>query len=106
LARLEDALHGGILPQARLGAAPYNSWAMSSTRDPADYLDFQAPNDIRLKGHRIGIETVLFAHLEGMIAEEIAFYYPTLSVEEILAVIAYYGQRDAAGAPCLPAAPR
>ena len=25
-----------------------------------DYFDFQAPNDIRLKGTRIGIETILY----------------------------------------------
>jgi hypothetical protein len=25
-----------------------------------DFFDFPAPDDIRLKGHRIGIETVLF----------------------------------------------
>jgi len=29
-----------------------------------DYFDFLAPNDIRLKGHRIGIETILFDYLE------------------------------------------
>ncbi|MBI5563538.1 MAG: hypothetical protein HY870_01490 [Chloroflexi bacterium] len=25
-----------------------------------DYFDFLAPDDIRIKGHRIGIETVLY----------------------------------------------
>ena len=46
-----------------------------------DYFDFLAPNDIRLKGHRIGIETILFDYLElGLFAEDIAVRYPTLSL--------------------------
>src|SRR5581483_5102830 len=28
-----------------------------------DYFDFQAPDDIRIKGHRIGIETVLYDYI-------------------------------------------
>ena len=28
-----------------------------------DYFDFLAPNDIRLKGSRIGIESVLFEYI-------------------------------------------
>jgi uncharacterized protein (DUF433 family) len=56
-----------------------------------DYFDFLAPNDIRLKGHRIGIETILFDYLElGLSAEEIALRYPTLSLEEVHATLAYY----------------
>ncbi len=27
-----------------------------------DYFDFLAPNDIRIKGHRIGIETVVYEY--------------------------------------------
>ena len=50
-----------------------------------DYFDFLASNDIRLKGHRIGIETILFHYLDGMTAEEIALRYPTLSMEEVYA---------------------
>ncbi len=56
-----------------------------------DYFDFLAPNDIRLKGHRIGIETILFDYLEqGLSAEEIALRYSTLSLEQIHAALAYY----------------
>jgi len=56
-----------------------------------DYFDFLAPNDIRLKEHRIGIETILFDYLEqGLSAEEIALRYPTLSLEQIHATLAYY----------------
>ncbi len=56
-----------------------------------DYFDFLAPNDIRLKGHRIGIETILFDYLElGLFAEDIAIRYPTLSLEEVYATLTYY----------------
>jgi len=55
-----------------------------------DYFDFLAPNDIRLKGHHIGIETILFDYQDGLTAEEIALRYPTLSLEEIYATITYY----------------
>jgi len=56
-----------------------------------DYFDFLAPNDIRLKGHRIGIETILFDYLdEGLSAEEIALRYPTLSLEKVYATLTYY----------------
>jgi uncharacterized protein (DUF433 family) len=56
-----------------------------------DYFDFLAPNDIRVKGHRIGIETILFDYLdEGLSAEEIALRYPTLSLEKVYATLTYY----------------
>jgi uncharacterized protein (DUF433 family) len=61
-----------------------------------DYFNFLAPNDIRLKGHRIGIETILFDYLEfGLSAEEIALQYPTLSLEEIHATLTYYWRNQA-----------
>lgn len=38
-----------------------------------DYFDFLAPDDIRIKGSRIGIETVLYDYIhKAMTAEEIA----------------------------------
>jgi len=55
-----------------------------------DYFDFLAPDDIRLKGHRIGIDDVLWYYLEGYTPEEIAANLPTLSLEEIHATITYY----------------
>ncbi|MFP4438275.1 MAG: DUF433 domain-containing protein [Chloroflexaceae bacterium] len=56
-----------------------------------DYFDFLAPNDIRLKGHRIGIETILLDYLElGLFPEQIAVRYPTLTLEQIYATITYY----------------
>ncbi|WYL99367.1 MAG: DUF433 domain-containing protein [Gloeotrichia echinulata CP02] len=46
-----------------------------------NYFDFLAADDIRIKGHRIGIETVLYEYLfKGKTAEEIAKTYPSLSL--------------------------
>lgn len=55
-----------------------------------DYFDFLSPDDIRIKGHRIGIDNVLEYYLEGYTPEEISANLPTLSVEEIYATITYY----------------
>lgn len=56
-----------------------------------DYFDFLAPNDIRLKGHRIGIESILYEYLHNeQTPEEIAVCFPTLSLEQIYATILYY----------------
>ncbi len=56
-----------------------------------DYFDFLAPNDIRLKGHRIGIESILYAYIHrAQTPEEIAVRFPTLNLEQIYATILYY----------------
>ncbi|MBI3948795.1 MAG: DUF433 domain-containing protein [Armatimonadetes bacterium] len=59
-----------------------------------DYFDFQTPDDIRIKGHRIGIETVLLDYLEGATPEEISCRYRSLTLEEIYATITYYWHRQ------------
>ena len=56
-----------------------------------DYFLFAAPDDIRLKGHRIGIETILYEYIHrGRTAEEIADEFDTLTLEEIYATLLYY----------------
>ncbi len=55
-----------------------------------EYFDFIAPDDIRIKGHRIGIDNVLYYYLEGYSPEEIAVNLPSLTLEEIHATILYY----------------
>jgi uncharacterized protein (DUF433 family) len=55
-----------------------------------DYFDFVCRDDIRLKGHRIGIDDVLAYYLEGYTPEEIAANLPSLSLEQIHATITYY----------------
>ncbi|MGB8699640.1 MAG: DUF433 domain-containing protein [Thermosynechococcaceae cyanobacterium] len=56
-----------------------------------DYFDFFAPDDIRLKGTRIGIETILFDYLfHDKTPEEIVKAYPSLTSEQVYATILYY----------------
>jgi uncharacterized protein (DUF433 family) len=56
-----------------------------------DYFDFHQKNDIRLKGHRIGIESILYEYIHrSQTPEEIASRFPTLSLEHIYATILYY----------------
>ena len=55
-----------------------------------DYFEFLSADDIRLKGHRIGIDNVLDYYLEGYTPEEIAANLPSLSLEQIYATITYY----------------
>jgi uncharacterized protein (DUF433 family) len=57
-----------------------------------DYFDFLGPDDIRIKGHRIGIEHVLYQYLhcrktpEEILRED----FDTLTLEEVYATILYY----------------
>lgn len=56
-----------------------------------DFSDFLAPDDIRLKGTRIGIETILYDYIHrGQAPEAIADAYPSLSLEQVYATILYY----------------
>ncbi len=57
----------------------------------AEYFDFLAEDDIRIKGTRIGIESVLYAHLHGSQSPQaIAARFPSLSLEQVFATITYY----------------
>ncbi len=56
-----------------------------------DYFNFLAPDDIRVKGSRIGIETILYEYIyRSRTAEEIAQAYTSLSLEQVYATILYY----------------
>ena len=55
-----------------------------------EYFEFLSSDDIRIKGHRIGIDDVLYYYLEGYTPEETAIQFPTLSLEDIYATITYY----------------
>jgi uncharacterized protein (DUF433 family) len=56
-----------------------------------DYFDFLAPDDIRIKGHRIGIEDVLYEYIfNAKTPEEIQRRFPTLTLEQIYATLTYY----------------
>lgn len=55
------------------------------------YFDFFSPDDIRLKGTRVGIESVLYEFLHReQTAEAIADRFPTLELEQVYAAILYY----------------
>lgn len=58
-----------------------------------DYFNFLTPDDIRVKGTRIGIETILYEYIDrGCTAEEIVQNYPSLTLEQVYATILYYLQ--------------
>lgn len=56
-----------------------------------DYFDFLDTNDIRIKGHRIGIESILYEYIHNSrTAEEIVQHFPSISLEQVYATILYY----------------
>lgn len=56
-----------------------------------DYFNFLTPGDIRLKGSRIGIETILYEYIyRARTPEEIAQIYTSLTLEQVYATILYY----------------
>jgi len=59
-----------------------------------DYFDFLSPDDIRIRGHRVGIQTVLLDYLKGASPEEISCRYCALKLEEIYATITCYWHKQ------------
>jgi uncharacterized protein (DUF433 family) len=56
-----------------------------------DYFDFLASDDIRVKGTRIGIESILYEFIHhGQTTEEIAERFHTITLEQVYATILYY----------------
>ncbi len=55
-----------------------------------DYFEFLDADDIRIKGHRIGIDDVIKYYLEGFTPEQILEELPSLNLEKIHATITYY----------------
>jgi uncharacterized protein (DUF433 family) len=54
------------------------------------YFDFLNEDDIRVRGTRVGIETILDDYLNGASPEEIVARYRTLTLEQVYATITYY----------------
>jgi len=55
------------------------------------YFEFLRPDDIRIAGTRIGIESILYDYIYGSQSPEaIAARYPSLSLEQVYAAILYY----------------
>ncbi|MCY7331415.1 MAG: DUF433 domain-containing protein [Pseudanabaena sp. CAN_BIN31] len=55
-----------------------------------DYLEFLDRDDIRIKGHRIGVDDVIKYYLGGYSPEQILSELSTLNLEKVYAVITYY----------------
>lgn len=56
-----------------------------------DYFNVLAPDDIRLKGTRIGIESILYEYIyRARTTEEIAEQFHTVTLEQVYATILYY----------------
>ena len=64
------------------------------------YFNFLAEDDIRIKGTRVSIETVLYEYIHNsQTPEAIADNYYTLTLEQVYATILYYLQnREKVGA--------
>ena len=62
-----------------------------------DNFMFLAENDIRLKGTRVGIETILYEYIHNSKLPEVIadHYYYSLTVEQVYATILYYLQNQA-----------
>lgn len=59
--------------------------------DLESYFDFLAPDDIRIKGTRIGIESILYEYVHrGQTAEELAARFHTVSLEQVYATLLFY----------------
>ncbi|MBE9126801.1 MULTISPECIES: DUF433 domain-containing protein [unclassified Coleofasciculus] len=56
-----------------------------------DYFNFLRPDDIRIKGTRVGIETILYDFIHRCrTPEEITQSYPSVTLEQVYATILYY----------------
>ena len=55
-----------------------------------DYFDFISPDEIRIRGTRVGIKAILAEYKDGALPEEIALNYPPATLEQVHATIAYF----------------
>lgn len=56
-----------------------------------DYFEFLAADDIRVKGTRVGIESILYEYIyRQRPPEEIVKHFYTLTLEQVYATILYY----------------
>src|SRR5574337_1577539 len=55
-----------------------------------EYIEFVSEQAIRVKGARIGIETIVCDYQLGATPDEIILRYPTLSLLQVYAILTYY----------------
>lgn len=58
--------------------------------DPDDCLEMVGPDEIRIKGHRVGLEDIVGLYRDGYSAAQIAAELPGLPLHKIDAAISYY----------------
>jgi uncharacterized protein (DUF433 family) len=58
--------------------------------DIENYFDRVTPDDILIRRTRVDVATVFDAYREGLSPEEIAYNYPTLTLEQVYATLTYY----------------
>ncbi|MFB2839189.1 DUF433 domain-containing protein [Floridanema evergladense] len=64
---------------------------MKTMQGLKDYFDFQRPDDIRVKGTRVGIEHILNEYIHNhKTPEEIEQSFSTVTLEQVYATILYY----------------
>ena len=54
------------------------------------HLDILSEDDVRVAGTRVGIEHLLQGYQAGAIPEQLAVEFPSVTLEQIHGVIAYY----------------
>jgi len=54
------------------------------------YLDILSPDDVRVRGTRVGVEHLLTEYMAGRLPEEIAMDFPTVTLEQVHGIIAWY----------------
>jgi uncharacterized protein (DUF433 family) len=60
---------------------------------PEDYLEFLAPDEIRIRGTRIGLENVLYRLLDcACTTETVVAQFPSLTLEQVYTSLEYYQQ--------------
>jgi uncharacterized protein (DUF433 family) len=55
-----------------------------------DYFDLNEPNGIRIRSTRVNLEDVVYAARQGQTPARIAQSFPSLSLEQVHAALAYY----------------
>ncbi len=65
--------------------------------DIENYFDFLSQDDIRLKGTRVGIESILYEYIyRDRTPEEIVKHFSSITLEQVYATILYYLQNQEA----------
>jgi uncharacterized protein (DUF433 family) len=54
------------------------------------YLEIVSADDVRVQGTRVGVEHLLTEYLAGKLPEELAVEFPTVSLEQVHGVLAWY----------------